>query len=94
MQELAKYVFLTRNKILPNDYLPWNKPLDGIESCKIRNMLITLDCQLKKIKTVLGQIVFSQIVGVTDEEVHCYKKKIIINLILFFFPTVELCTII
>lgn len=70
LQQLAKYVFVTRNKLLPNDYLPWNKPLDGVEDCKIRHMLITLDCQLKKIKTALGHISFCQIVGITDDEVR------------------------
>lgn len=69
MQQLAKYAFVTRNKILPNDYFPWNKPLNGNEECKLRHMLITLDCQLKKIKTVLGHVTFCQIVGVTDDEI-------------------------
>lgn len=68
MQQLAKYAFVTRNKILPNDYFPWNKPLNGSEDCKLKHMLITLDCQLKKIKTVLGHLTFCQIVGITDEE--------------------------
>lgn len=74
MQQLGKYAFLTRNKILPNDYFPWNKPLNGKDDCKIRHMLITLDCQLKKIKTVLGHVTFCQIVGVTDEELNCAQS--------------------
>jgi suppressor of fused-like protein len=77
MQQLAKYVFTSRNKILPNDYLPFNKPMDGNENSKIRHMLITLDCQLNKIKTILGQVSFCQIVGVTDEEVLTYLNFII-----------------
>lgn len=75
MQSLAKYVFLSRNKLLPNDYLPWNKSLDeGNEDCKIKHMLITLDCQLRKIKTVLGHVSFCQIVGITDEELNCAQS--------------------
>lgn len=71
MQQLAKYVFVSKNKILPNDYLPWSKSLDpSNEDCKIKHMLIALDCQLKRIKTVLGHVSFCQIVGVTDEEVN------------------------
>lgn len=70
MQQLAKYAFVSRNKILPNDYFPWSKPLNGNEDCSLRHMLITLDCQLNKIKTVLGHVTFCQIVGVTDEELN------------------------
>lgn len=74
MQQLAKYAFMTRNKILPNDYFPWNKPLNGVEGCKIKHMLISLDCQLKRIKTILGHVTFCQIVGVTDEELNCSQS--------------------
>ncbi|KAG5672212.1 hypothetical protein PVAND_002356 [Polypedilum vanderplanki] len=81
LQQLAKYVFVTRNKLLPNDYLPWNKPLDGIEECKIRHMLVTLDCQLKRIKTPLGHVSFCQIVGVTDEELNCSQSFNVKNIL-------------
>jgi suppressor of fused-like protein len=74
MQQLAKYAFVTKNKILPNDYFPWNKPLNSNEDCKIRHLLITLDCQLKKIKTVLGHVTFCQIVGVTEEELNASQS--------------------
>jgi suppressor of fused len=76
LQQLAKYVFMTRNKLFPGDHIPWNKPLDGNEDTKIKHMLISLDCQLKKVKTVLGHVTFCQIVGVTEEEVKTNLKFI------------------
>jgi suppressor of fused len=74
MQQLARYVFLSKNKLLPSDYINWNQPLNGEEGCKIKQILITLDCQLKRITTVLGHVSFCQIVGVTDEEVSADKR--------------------
>lgn len=68
LQQLAKYVFVTRNKFVPGDFIPWQKPLDGNEETKIKHMLISLDHQLKVVKTVLGHVNFCQIVGVTEEE--------------------------
>jgi suppressor of fused len=73
LQQLAKYVFMSRNKFYPGDHIPWEKPLDNNENTKIRHILIALDCQLKKIKTVLGHVSFCQIVGVTEEEVSFTK---------------------
>ena len=70
LQQLAKYVFLSRNKFYPGDHIPWQKPLDGNEDSNIRHILIALDCQLKKIKTILGHVTFCQIVGVTEEELN------------------------
>lgn len=75
LQQLGKYVFMSKNKLLPEDHIPWGKPLDGNENTKIRHLLISLDCQLKKIKTVLGHITFCQIVGVTEEEVRLQKNS-------------------
>lgn len=84
LQQLAKYVFTSRNKFCPGDHIPWNKPLDGNEDTKIHHMLIALDCQLKKIKTVLGHVSFCQIVGITDEELkksQSFSVKGILNLL-------------
>lgn len=84
LQQLAKYVFLSRNKFMPGDHIPWEKSLDGNEDTKIRHMLIALDCQLKKIKTVLGHVSFCQIVGVTEEELsraQSFNVKGILNLL-------------
>lgn len=84
LQQLAKYVLLSRNKFYPGDHIPWEKPLDGNEETKIKHMLIALDCQLKKIKTVLGHVSFCQIVGVTEEELsraQSFNVKGILNLL-------------
>jgi suppressor of fused len=84
LQQLAKYVFMSRNKFYPGDHIPWQKPLDGLEDTKIRHLLIALDCQLKKIKTVLGHVSFCQIVGVTEEELNraqSFNVKGILNLL-------------
>lgn len=84
LQQLAKYVFMSRNKFMPGDHIPWEKSLDGNEDTKIRHMLIALDCQLKKIKTVLGHVSFCQIVGVTEEELsraQSFNVKGILNLL-------------
>lgn len=84
LQQLAKYVFMSRNKFYPGDHIPWNKPLDENEDSKIRHLLIALDCQLKKIKTVLGHVSFCQIVGVTEEELNkaqSFNVKGILNLL-------------
>lgn len=70
LQQLAKYVFVSRNKFHPDDFIPWHKPLDGNEGTKIQHLLVSLDCQLKKIKTILGHVTFCQIVGVTEEELR------------------------
>lgn len=84
LQQLAKYVFVSRNKFCPGDHIPWQKPLDGNDDTKITHMLIALDCQLKKIKTVLGHVSFCQIVGVTEEELNkaqTFNVKGILNLL-------------
>lgn len=84
LQQLAKYVFTSRNKLYPGDHIPWQKPLDGNEETKIKHMLIALDCQLKKVKTVLGHVSFCQIVGVTEEELNraqSFNVKGILNLL-------------
>lgn len=84
LQQLAKYVFTSRNKFYPGDHIPWQQPLDGNDETKIRHMLIALDCQLKKIKTVLGHVSFCQIVGVTEEELNksqSFNVKGILNLL-------------
>lgn len=84
LQQLAKYVFTSRNKFYDGDHIPWQKPLDGNEDTKIKHMLVALDCQLKKIKTVLGHVSFCQIVGVTEEELNraqSFNVKRILNLL-------------
>lgn len=70
MQQLAKYVFVSRNKFFIGDHIPWNKPIDGSQDSKIQHLLISLDPQLAKIKTILGHVSFMQIVGVTQEEME------------------------
>lgn len=61
---------MQNSTVFVGDHIPWTGPLDGNDNTKIRHMLIALDCQLKKIKTVLGHVTFCQIVGVTEEELR------------------------
>lgn len=84
LQQLAKYVFVTSNRFVPGDFIPWQKPLDGNEETKIKHMLISLDYQLKIVKTVLGHVSFCQIVGVTEEELsraQSFNVKGILNIL-------------
>lgn len=74
LQSLAKYIFVSNNRVQPGDHIPWNKPLDNTSDSKVQHMLISLDCQLKKIKTALGHISFCQVVGVIDDELNAIQR--------------------
>lgn len=85
MQSLAKYVFTSKNRFCPGDYIPWQKSLDSNDpDSKIQHMLIAEDAQLEKIKTQLGSVIFCQIVGVTADEVEQasrYNGKAVMDLL-------------
>lgn len=85
MQKLAHYVFTSKNRFAPGDYVPWNKALDSNNpDSKIRHILIAEDAQLDKIKTQLGSVIFCQIVGVTDDELEQasrYNGKAVMSLL-------------
>lgn len=67
MQQLARYVFATKNVINSGDHVNWNRALDNSES-HIRHMLMTDDIQLPPLMTELASVKFIQIVGVFLEE--------------------------
>lgn len=69
LQQLARYVFQTGNRLCAGDNVPWKKSLDSSES-NIRHMLIAEDAQLNRTLTPFGWIEFCQIVGVTEEELN------------------------
>lgn len=69
LQQLARYVFQTGNRLCAGDNIPWKKSLDNSAS-NIRHMLIAEDAQLNRIQTPFGWVDFCQIVGVTEEELN------------------------
>lgn len=73
LQDLACYVFRTRNVISAGDHVAWHKPLDGDES-RIEHMLMTLDAELREIETKTGPVRFIQVVGVCTEELDAARE--------------------
>lgn len=69
LQQLARYVFQTGNRLCTGDNVPWKKSLDNSLS-NIQHMLIAEDPQLKRILSPFGWVDFCQIVGVTEEELN------------------------
>lgn len=69
LQQLARYVFQTGNRLCAGDNVPWKKSLDNAVS-NIQHMLIAEDPQLHRILSPFGSVDFCQIVGVTDEELN------------------------
>lgn len=67
LQQLARYVFHTGNRLCAGDNVPWKKSLDNSTS-SIQHMLIASDPQLQRILSPFGWIDFCQIVGVTEGE--------------------------
>lgn len=65
LQQLARYVFATGNRLCAGDNVPWKKSLDNSTS-SIQHMLIASDPQLNRILSPFGWIDFCQIVGVTE----------------------------
>lgn len=69
LQQLARYVFTTGNRLCAGDNVPWKKSLDNGTS-NIKHMLIAEDAQLKRIQSPYGWVDFCQIIGVTEEELN------------------------
>lgn len=69
LQQLARYVFQTGNRLCAGDNVPWKKSLNNSVS-NIQHMLIAEDPQLKRISSPFGWVDFCQIVGVTEEELN------------------------
>lgn len=69
LQDLAKYVFTTGNRLGAGDNIPWGKGLNGKRS-RIQNMLIAEDPEVPRTKTAFGYVDFFQIVGATAEELE------------------------
>lgn len=69
LQQLARYVFQTGNRLCVGDNVPWKKSLDNSPS-HIQHMLIAADPQLRRTQSPFGYVDFCQIVGVTEEELN------------------------
>lgn len=67
MQQLARYVFATKNVINSGDHVNWSRALDNGDG-RIRHMLMTNDVHLPPLVTDLADVRFIQIVGVFLEE--------------------------
>lgn len=78
MQDLARYVFQSRNTFSVGDHVAWHSPLDSDgkdgESSRIKHLLMTFDPQLGRCETSLGSVNFIQIVGVCEEELQAARE--------------------
>lgn len=71
LQDLARYVFQTGNRLCAGDNIPWGKSLNlNLPASKIRHMLIVEDPQMPRTQTPFGFVDFLQIVGATADEVE------------------------
>lgn len=86
LQDLARYVFQTGNRLCSGDNVPWGKSLNKVlpPTTKIKHMLICDDAQMPRTKTPFGWVSFLQIVGVCEEELEKASRlngKSVLNLL-------------
>ena len=78
MQNLARYVFQSRNTYSVGDHVAWHLPLDSDgdsgDTSEIRHILMTLDPQLGQTETPQGLVKFIQIVGVCEKELQAARE--------------------
>jgi hypothetical protein len=69
MNQLARYVFESRNVLLPGDYLDANGAVSAtVPTSALRAILFALDPDLGELEGPNGKVRFVQIVGVTTDE--------------------------
>lgn len=86
LQDLARYVFQTGNRLCSGDNVPWGKSLNKTmpPTTKIKHMLICDDPQVPRTETPFGWVDFLQIVGVCEEELEKASRsngKSVLNLL-------------
>ncbi|XP_063695826.1 suppressor of fused homolog [Culicoides brevitarsis] len=86
LQDLARYVFQTGNRLCSGDNIPWGKCLNKAlpPTTKIKHMLICNDPQMPRTETPFGWVDFLQIVGVCEEELEKASRsngKSVLNLL-------------
>ena len=68
LQNLARYVFESGNVLYPNHHLNANGPIALDQPTEITAMIMVRDPELGAIETPNGSVIFTQIVGTTDDE--------------------------
>lgn len=70
MNNLARYVFKSKNWFEENQYISANGPIRLNTDTKIVGFVFTLDPELGKIDTPHGEVSFLQLVGITEKELE------------------------
>jgi hypothetical protein len=68
LQNLARYVFQTRNTLGPGHHMPCNGPIAAGQKTDIIAIAFRVDPELGEIETPNGRVRFLQVVGLTDDE--------------------------
>lgn len=80
MQNIARYVFNSKNWFEPYHYMPANGQIRLSCDTKLTGIAFLLDPDLGKISTPHGEVQFLQMFGITDEEIDLLKsEKIDVN---------------
>jgi hypothetical protein len=75
LQNIAKYVFKTRNAFDDYHYMSANGPIRADTDTEITAMAFITDSEMKEIDTPHGHIKFIQIFGLTTREYNDLKQK-------------------
>ncbi len=75
MQNLARYVFETKNWFEENHIIPTNSPICLDADTELTAIAFTLDPEMGKIDTPHGEVQFLQMVGITTTEYEELKKN-------------------
>ena len=75
LQNLARYVFNTKNWFENNNWLDAGGPLKGESSTKLVGLVFTYDPELPAIDTPHGRVEFLQAFGITGEELELLKNE-------------------
>jgi hypothetical protein len=74
LQNLARYVFQTRNPFGVGHHMNLNSPIDRSQPTDIRAVLFTQDPVLKDLQTPNGKLTFLQMVGITLRELDAVRE--------------------
>ena len=75
MNNLARYVINSEKWFEPNHVIPANGPIRQNTNTAIHGITFTIDPELGKIQTPHGEVIFLQIVGLTEAEIDRIKNS-------------------
>lgn len=90
LQNLARYVFSSRNAFSHGHYLNANGPIAADTDTRIRSVAFVHDPELPPVDTPNGRLEFLQVVGLTNEEEHAAKRWSTVQALKVFEPHMPL----